>query len=112
MHIHLIGVKVISRQNYSVTGSKLPDLVFTDPPEDPLPNETGYKDTVTCPPGKVTRVRMTWRRPHSSGPGVAPFPFDATALPGYVWHCHIVTHEDNEMMRPFFLVNKTHSAYM
>ena len=33
-------------------------------------------------------------------PGFNPFPFDSTAGPGYVWHCHILDHEDNDMMRP------------
>jgi FtsP/CotA-like multicopper oxidase with cupredoxin domain len=51
------------------------------PPED---WETGEKDTVIVYPGEVTRVKAT---------------FD---LPGfYVWHCHILEHEDNEMMRPY-----------
>jgi hypothetical protein len=33
-----------------------------------------------------------------------PFPFDATAGPGYVWHCHLLEHEDKEMMRPYIVV--------
>jgi hypothetical protein len=33
--------------------------------------------------------------------GQNKFPFDVTNGPGYVWHCHIVDHEDNEMMRPY-----------
>jgi hypothetical protein len=37
-------------------------------------------------------------------PGVNPFPFDPTAGPGYVWHCHILDHEDNDMMRPMKMV--------
>jgi FtsP/CotA-like multicopper oxidase with cupredoxin domain len=46
--------------------------------------ETGYKDTVIAYPGEITRVKATYD------------------LPGfYVWHCHILEHEDNEMMRPF-----------
>ena len=53
-------------------------------PRPPEPNETGLKDTVIAYPGEITRVKAT---------------FD---LPGrFVWHCHIVEHEDNEMMRPF-----------
>ena len=49
----------------------------------PEPWETGFKDTVIAYPGQVTRIKAT---------------FD---LPGqFVWHCHIVEHEDNEMMRP------------
>jgi FtsP/CotA-like multicopper oxidase with cupredoxin domain len=46
--------------------------------------ETGYKDTVIAYPGEITRIKAR---------------FD---MPGfYVWHCHIVEHEDNEMMRPY-----------
>jgi len=53
----------------------------TQPPE---AWETGYKDTVIAYPGEITRVKALYD------------------LPGfYVWHCHIVEHEDNEMMRPF-----------
>lgn len=33
------------------------------------------------------------------------FPFDATAAPGYVWHCHILNHEDNDMMRPIKIIS-------
>jgi FtsP/CotA-like multicopper oxidase with cupredoxin domain len=48
--------------------------------------EEGFKDTVIAYPGEITRVKMK---------------FD---LPGYyVWHCHIVEHEDNEMMRPYHI---------
>jgi len=50
----------------------------------PLPWEAGYKDTVIAYPGEITTVKAD---------------FDLTGL--YVWHCHIVEHEDNEMMRPF-----------
>jgi FtsP/CotA-like multicopper oxidase with cupredoxin domain len=53
----------------------------TQPPES---WETGFKDTVIAYPGEITRVKALYD------------------LPGfYVWHCHIVEHEDNEMMRPF-----------
>ncbi|CAI5480146.1 unnamed protein product, partial [Closterium sp. Yama58-4] len=33
-----------------------------------------------------------------------PFPFDATEGPGYVWHCHMLEHEDNDMMRPLIMI--------
>jgi spore coat protein A len=36
-----------------------------------------------------------------ASPGRNLYPFDPTKSPGYVWHCHIVDHEDNEMMRPY-----------
>ena len=50
--------------------------------------EAGWKDTVIAYPGEVTRVNAT---------------FDIAGL--YVWHCHIVEHEDNEMMVPFCVDN-------
>jgi len=43
-------------------------------------------------------------------PGQNPFPFDVTAGPGYVWHCHILDQEDNDMMRPMKMVAVTSSV--
>jgi spore coat protein A, manganese oxidase len=77
---------------------------LTGPSEPPSPQESGWKDTFVAPPGKVTRVRIRFAPQYSKEanlvPGVNPFPFDPTAGPGYVWHCHILDHEDNDMMRP------------
>jgi len=77
IHIHLVQFEVLGREAIgggpSVAGSNIP-----------RPWETGFKDTVIAYPGEVTSVKMR---------------FD---YPGfYVWHCHIVDHEDNEMMRPY-----------
>jgi spore coat protein A len=77
----------------------------------PNPNEAGWKATVMCPPGTVTRFVVRWAptdlpvnakanelhyafTPNDRIPGGKGASFD------YVWHCHIVDHEDNEMMRP------------
>ena len=73
IHIHQIMFQVVSRQ--PVAGNKV---------RGPEAWETGLKDTVIAYPGEVTRVRGTFDRPGQ-----------------YVWHCHIVEHEDNEMMRPY-----------
>jgi FtsP/CotA-like multicopper oxidase with cupredoxin domain len=77
---------------------------LTGPSEPPSPDESGWKDTFVAPPGKVTRVRIRFAPQDAKEaalvPGFNPFPFDATAGPGYVWHCHILDHEDNDMMRP------------
>jgi spore coat protein A, manganese oxidase len=84
----------------------------------PAANEAGWKDTIICPPGTVTRIVVRWAptdkavRPSWSASLRFPFlPNDF--IPGgkgarfdYVWHCHIVDHEDNEMMRPDQLVAK------
>ena len=49
--------------------------------------EVGYKDTVIAYPGEITRIKAR---------------FDIAGL--FVWHCHIIEHEDNEMMRPYRVV--------
>jgi spore coat protein A len=70
----------------------------------PLPQEYGWKDTVMAPPGMVTRFIVRWgpqSLPANTPATQATLPFDPAVLGGgYVWHCHIVDHEDNEMMRP------------
>ena len=70
----------------------------TEPPSrpagDPRPPEaweSGVKDTVIAYPGEVTRIRARF-----SNPGQ------------FVWHCHIVEHEDNEMMRPYRIGPRQH----
>jgi spore coat protein A, manganese oxidase len=68
-----------------------------------LPQETGWKDTVMMLPGQVTRIMVRWAPtdlPVSTPATAAYFPFDPSDNLGYVWHCHIIDHEDNEMMRP------------
>jgi spore coat protein A, manganese oxidase len=85
-----------------------PDITpfLKKPISPPLPNEAGWKDTMQCPPGAVTRFVARFA-PQSepvapANPADLFFPFDPFALYyNYVWHCHIVDHEDNEMMRPY-----------
>jgi len=76
----LISYGVGSTPDYSIADIWIGDLI-------PLrPEETGWQDTVSVDPGTMMSIVAT---------------FD---LPGeYVWHCHILSHEDNEMMRPFFV---------
>lgn len=69
----------------------------------PLPEERGWKDTYKVNPGEVATFLI--RYAPTDIPVTAPvadlrFGFDPSKGPGYVWHCHIVDHEDNEMMRP------------
>lgn len=78
IHLHLVRFAVISR---TLTDGTL------SPHGSVQPWETGFKDMVIAYPGEVTRVRAK---------------FDLAGL--YVWHCHILEHEDNEMMRPFVVV--------
>src|SRR5499433_1189809 len=79
-------------------------------PEPPSPSESGWKDVFLAPPFMVTRVRLRLA-PQSVNeadlfPGKNTFPFDPTEGPGYVWHCHILDHEDNDMMRPMAITFK------
>jgi len=71
----------------------------------PDANEAGWKDTLKMFPGMVTRIVIRWAPILTPVNGVAPgqnlYSFDPTVGPGYVWHCHILDHEDNEMMRPY-----------
>ncbi|HVP10364.1 MAG TPA: multicopper oxidase domain-containing protein, partial [Phycisphaerae bacterium] len=68
----------------------------------PAGNEAGWKDTVMAPPGMVTRIAVRYAPTDKAiGDPALFYPFDPNALGhGYVVHCHILDHEDNEMMRP------------
>ena len=73
----------------------------------PAPAEAGWKDTAVVPANTVTRIRIRWApqdAPASTLPGDNEFEFIPFGGPGYVWHCHMLEHEDNEMMRPLQLV--------
>ena len=127
IHLHLVQFQVISRQALN-TAKYTDDWVALngEPPLDhptltlpvdnylqgkpmpAMPNENGWKDTVIVYPGQVTIIRVRFAPltapttgPGAPSPGVNLYPFDPTVGPGYVWHCHIVDHEDNEMMRPY-----------
>ena len=78
---------------------------LTGPVIPPNPDEAGWKDTVKVLPGYVNRyiIRFAPQAVAVSGarPGQNLFSFDSTKGPGYIVHCHILDHEDNEMMRPY-----------
>lgn len=85
MHVHEVQMEVVNRQPIFVNEEdKTVQIVPGSTPAPPDLWEAGLKDTVAAYPGMVTRVKMQF----------------ATAGQ-FVWHCHIVEHEDNEMMRPF-----------
>jgi FtsP/CotA-like multicopper oxidase with cupredoxin domain len=70
----------------------------------PKAYEAGWKDTITCYPGQVTRIVVRFTPvdfPLQEEPYTKAFPFNPGQGYSYVWHCHIIDHEDNEMMRPF-----------
>jgi FtsP/CotA-like multicopper oxidase with cupredoxin domain len=86
MHIHEVAFEVVNRQALVVNedGETEPPARPIGDPRPPEDWESGFKDTVIAYPGEVTRLRMKF-----------------TNAGQFVWHCHIVEHEDNEMMRPY-----------
>jgi FtsP/CotA-like multicopper oxidase with cupredoxin domain len=85
MHVHEVQFQVVNRQDILVNESTGQVMVVPgSTPQLPEPWEAGFKDTVISYPNQVTRIRARFQ---TAGQ--------------YVWHCHIVEHEDNEMMRPY-----------
>jgi spore coat protein A len=89
IHLHLVRFQILERREFDVEEYQKSKLLhFTGPMMPPDPNESGWKDTVRCPPQTVTLI-------------IARF----EGFTGrYVWHCHVLEHEDNEMMRPYEVI--------
>jgi spore coat protein A, manganese oxidase len=90
IHLHLVRFQILDRRRFD-QGEWLASktIRYTGPAEPPLPNEMGWKDIVQASPGVVTRIIVR---------------FDGY-VGKYVWHCHLLEHEANEMMRPFEVVS-------
>lgn len=86
IHLHLVRFQLLDRRPFDLFAwNARRELEFTGPAQAPEPHEMGWKDTVRADPGMVTRIAMRFE-----------------GEPGrYVWHCHFLEHEDNEMMRPY-----------
>lgn len=105
VHIHLVAHRIIHRQNFDLVkfeaglcqvadGSCLYGETFA-----PREEEMGWKDTTNAYNNQVTRILLHWAP--FDGKNGDNFKFDVSAGPGYAVHCHILNHEDNQMMRPF-----------
>jgi FtsP/CotA-like multicopper oxidase with cupredoxin domain len=86
-----------------------PDITpyLQGPVKPPDANEAGWKDTVMMLPGTVTRILVRFAPTDApiNDPGAYAFNPRSDFAP-FVWHCHIVDHEDNEMMRPYAVTPK------
>jgi spore coat protein A, manganese oxidase len=92
IHLHMVRFQVLDRRNFYVMNYlRKRELKFTGPPVPPDPNEMGWKDTVRAEAGMVTRIIVRFEG----------------YVGRYVWHCHILEHEDNEMMRPYEVIAAT-----
>jgi spore coat protein A len=119
MHVHLTSFQVLNRQPFDADGYKiawdaylasgrLPNLkpvlstfLTLGSAEPPPPEEMGGKDTVKAYPGYVTRIRAKFELPLTS---LLDMNFKTRSFGTYVYHCHILEHEENDMMRPFEVI--------
>jgi spore coat protein A len=100
IHLHLVTFEVIDRRPFGAYDPKTQAITYAGPPVPAAPNENGRKDTVQAHPGQVTRIRARFELPDE---GTIELP-DGVDNPQYVWHCHILEHEENDMMRAFEVV--------
>jgi spore coat protein A len=90
IHLHLVRFQILDRRPFDLFAYNADKkLVYTGPALPPEPNEMGWKDTVRTDPGMVTRIIVRFEGYTGR----------------YVWHCHLLEHEDNEMMRPYEVVS-------
>ncbi|KAJ6718868.1 MULTICOPPER OXIDASE LPR1 [Salix purpurea] len=113
LHIHLGLFKVIDQtelvneEEFTACMMKLNDAIkckidqYARGKKIEVPaHEKGWKNVYKMTPGSVTMILVRFAYIHSN----ESYPFDATAQPGFVYHCHILDHEDNVMMRPLKLI--------
>ncbi len=101
IHLHLVSFEILGRQDFTAdvieqlldqhdgskgVGARLENIQLIGTEALPAANERGWKDMVVSYPGQVTRIIAKFDRPGR-----------------YVWHCHILSHEDHEMMRPYYI---------
>jgi spore coat protein A, manganese oxidase len=99
VHLHLVDFRILNREpmNFvpvdkpmgaggTTLGGYITNITLSGNVRPAEPNEAGRKDTVITYPGEVTRILVKFARPGE-----------------YVWHCHILSHEDHEMMRRFIV---------
>ncbi|HVI08978.1 MAG TPA: multicopper oxidase [Candidatus Binatia bacterium] len=91
IHLHLVRFQILDRRSFDApTYMRTGQFKAMGPPVLPDASEAGWKDTVRAEPSMVTRIIVRFE-----------------GYPGrYVWHCHILEHEDNEMMRPYEVVKR------
>jgi spore coat protein A len=100
MHFHLVNVQVLGRRSftdYTFNAAGKGSPIGLGAERGPDATELGWKDTVRMNPGEVTRIAMKF--------DMAPVPFAVPPSPRtggneFVWHCHILEHEEHDMMRP------------
>lgn len=94
IHVHLVQFKILDRRPFNTAIFQSTGKVgYTGPAVPPADYETGWKDVVRAEPGMVTRIIMHFK----DHPG------------DFIWHCHILEHEDHDMMRPLRVIKDSHT---
>ncbi|HXY50241.1 MAG TPA: multicopper oxidase domain-containing protein [Terriglobales bacterium] len=101
MHFHLVNVQLIQRQPFTGDPNH---WSYAGPPAPPDANEIGWKDTVRMNPGEITTVIMQFNLPSLPTAAMRNAVSPRTGGKEYVWHCHILEHEEHDMMRPLVIV--------
>jgi len=105
IHFHLVNVQIIARQAFSVTSYNGGPPNLKGKPRPPDPNEAGWKETVRMNPGEVIWVKMNFSLAGTEIQNVPSIPSSPrTGGAEYVWHCHILEHEEHDMMRPLVVL--------
>jgi spore coat protein A len=115
MHFHLVNVQVLERYPFDFANYTSGNPPPSGPVRGPDSNEKGWKETVRMNPGEVTSVVMRFNLakvpfdvPNSRRIASFNYPNTTTPIQGaeYVWHCHILEHEEHDMMRPLVVIPK------
>jgi spore coat protein A len=90
MHLHLVQFRILERQGFNPTSVGTGVLTMAGSPRPPAPNESGWKDTAVVQPREVLVILVRFEGYTGR----------------YVFHCHMLEHEDNDMMRPYEVVSE------
>ena len=89
IHLHLVRFQILDRQPFDVDEYLTSGKMIVRTPVPPGPDEAGWKDTVRADSGMITRIIIRFEG----------------YVGRYVWHCHLLEHAANEMMRPLEIVS-------
>lgn len=88
MHLHLVQFRIVKRQGFDMTAIQAGEVKLVGMPRAPEPNEAGWKDTAIVNPRDLLEILVRFE-----------------GFTGrYVFHCHLLEHEDNDMMRPYEVI--------
>jgi spore coat protein A, manganese oxidase len=101
IHFHLVNVQIIQRQ--AITGGDPTNGFTLGPAMPPDANEMGWKETVRMNPGEATTIITKFTLPTLPTQAMRDAVSPRTGGHEYVWHCHILEHEEHDMMRPLIV---------